>query len=116
MPLIKVQMSVKCDDETKQDICLTLSKICAEGIGKPEAFVSSILEDDATIAFGGEITQGAFVVVKSIGGLNVNVNRTLSQMICECLSEKTGIPGNKIYINFIDVPGASWGHNSGIFA
>ena len=116
MPLIKVQMSVKCDIETKKDICLSLSKICAEGIGKPETFVSSILEDDATIAFGGEITQSAFVVVKSIGGLNANINKTLSKMICECLSEKTGIPGSKIYINFMDVAGASWGHNSGIFA
>jgi phenylpyruvate tautomerase PptA (4-oxalocrotonate tautomerase family) len=116
MPLIKVQMSVKCENEIKQEICLALSKICADGIGKPEAFVSSIIEDDATIAFGGEITPGAFVVVKSIGNLNSEVNKKLSQMICDCLTKSAGIPGNKIYINFIDVPGVSWGHDSGIFA
>jgi phenylpyruvate tautomerase PptA (4-oxalocrotonate tautomerase family) len=115
MPLIKVQMSVKCDTEKKNEICMALSKICAEGIGKPESYVASILEDDATICFGGNLTPGAFVVVKSIGGLNASVNTKLSETICRCLTEKAGIPGDKIYINFIDVPGFSWGWNSSIF-
>jgi len=115
MPLIKVQMSVKCDDGRKKEICLALSKICAEGIGKPESYVASILEDDAVISFGGEITEGAFVVVKSIGGLHADVNRKLSELICDCLTNLAGIPGDRIYINFLEVPGTSWGWNSSIF-
>jgi phenylpyruvate tautomerase len=115
MPLIKVQMSVKCNEEKKKEVCLALSKICAEGIGKPESYVASILEDDAVIAFGGEITPGAFVVVKSIGGLNASVNTKLSEAICTCLNVMVNIPQDKIYINFMNVSGDSWGWNSSVF-
>ena len=115
MPLIKMQTSVKCTDEQKNGIAAELSGICAKTIGKPETYVASVVEDDAVITFGGEPAAGAFVEVKSIGGLNGSVNKELSTAICECLESELGISGSKVYINFTDVPASSWGWHGGTF-
>jgi phenylpyruvate tautomerase len=111
MPLIKLQMSESCSKETKEELACCLSKICAEGIGKPETYVASLVEDDAVIAFGGTVQSSAYVEVKSIGGLNSN----LSAAVCKCLEAKVGIPGSRVYINFTDVPASSWGNNGSTF-
>ncbi len=109
MPLIKLQTSVKCAAETKEELALELSKICAKGIGKPESCVASIIEDDAVISFGGKIANTAFVEIKSIGGLNSDVNNRLSAMICDALNNILGIPGSRVYINFSDISANNWG-------
>lgn len=115
MPLIKMQTSIKCSDEQKSELAKALSSICASGIGKPESYVASLVEDDATFAFGGEVQGAAFVEVKSIGGLNGSVNGALSASICEYLESTLGISGDLIYINFTDVPASHWGCNGSTF-
>ena len=115
MPLIKTLTSVKCTEEQKVELASELSGICAKTIGKPETYVASIVEDDAVITFGGEKADAAFVEVKSIGGLNGNINKALSSAVCECLESKLGIPQDKVYINFSDVSANCWGWNGGTF-
>ena len=115
MPLIKTVVSVECGKEKKDALALELSKICADGIGKPESYVASLVEDDASVAFGGSLSPAAFVEVRSIGGLNGGVNAGLSKSICSKLKETLGIPEDKVYINFTDVPANSWGWNGGTF-
>ena len=115
MPLIKLQMSETCSQETKEELACCLSKICAEGLGKPESYVASLVEDDAVIAFAGAIQNSAYVEVKSIGGFNESVNSSLSVAICKCLEAKVSILGSRVYINFTDIPASSWGHNGATF-
>ncbi len=115
MPLIKLQTSVECSVETKKQLTLELSRICAEGIGKPESYVASIVEDGAVISFGGEFSDAAFIEVKSIGGLNADINNRLSGMICEALKSILGIEGDRVYINFNDISAQNWGCDSSIF-
>ena len=116
MPLIKVQTSADCSDEAiKQKITKELSKLTADCLGKPEMYVSAMLIDDATITFGGEIVPGAFVEVKSIGGLTSEVNNSLSKSISECITENMEIEAAHIYINFVDVPASDWGWQGSTF-
>ena len=115
MPLIKLQMSEKCEIELKESLCKELSRVCASEIGKPESYVMSLVEDDAVVCFGGVVDKAAFVEVKSIGGLSADVNTRLSYAICACIEEKTGICGSKIYINFTNVDPSSWGFNGSTF-
>jgi len=115
MPLIKVTTSAECSAEQKADLTLKMSRICAEGIGKPEMYVAAVVETGAAISYGGELQAGAFVDVKSIGGLNGSVNNSLSAAICDCLQESLGIPGNAVYINFTDIPASDWGLNGSTF-
>ena len=116
MPLIKTMVSVKCDQEKKENLALALSKICADGLGKPESYVASLIEDDAVFAFGGAKSGAALVEVRSIGGLNGAVNAALSKCICDQLETALGIPGDKVYINFVDVQASDWGCNGKTFA
>lgn len=115
MPLIKLETSVKCSEKQKNELVFDLSKICAECTGKPESYVLSIVEDGALISFGGKVKRGAFLEVKSIGGLNDSVNNSLTVKICECLKRELDISPSDVYINFTDVSGVNWGWNGSTF-
>ncbi len=108
MPLIKVQSSVQCSRDVKEATVKRLSTITAGRIGKPESYVAAVLEDDAIISFGGEVGASAFVEVRSIGGLNPEVNNALAAEICDCLEEELGIEPARVYINFFDIPRSNW--------
>ena len=113
MPLIKLQTSVKIQD--KAALALELSRVCAQCTKKPEAYVQSVVEDDAVIAMAGKITDSAFVEVKGIGGLTPAVNKALSEAICKALEGKLKISPSAVYINFTEVAASSWGHNGSTF-
>jgi phenylpyruvate tautomerase len=115
MPLIKAIVSVEVDEITKQALALELSKITADIIGKPESYVAAVVENGAAITFGGKVVDGAFVEVKSIGGLDRTVNGNLCSAICEILKEGLGIETANVYVNFTDVPATNWGYNGSTF-
>jgi phenylpyruvate tautomerase len=115
MPLIKMLTSVKAGDEKKKTLAKKLSKICADCTGKPEMYVASLVEDDAVIAFAGEIKDSAFLEVRGIGGLTPDVNKKLSAEICKCLKSELGIDPGAVYINFIEFSAKNWGWNSSTF-
>lgn len=116
MPLIKVATHLEStEDSTKKSLTLELSQIVADGIGKPETYVAVVLEEPAMISFGGEIGQGAFVEVRSIGGLNKTVNNQLAQSITSCLKSHLSIEPERVYINFIDMPRTDWAWKGATF-
>ena len=54
-------------------------------------------------------------IIRSIGGLSGDVNRKLSQQVCNLLNESLGIPPNRVYLNFTDVGASHWGWNGSTF-
>lgn len=116
MPTIILQTSVKCTEEQKHTLAKELSKICAAQLNKPEMYVMSIINDDATVYFGGSAKRAAMLDVSSVGNLGPNINTAFSKAICEFLSKNINIDPSNIYINFTDVKGANWGWNSKTFA
>jgi phenylpyruvate tautomerase PptA (4-oxalocrotonate tautomerase family) len=115
MPLIKVTTSVKCGDAQKLEATKSLSRIAAEGTGKPETYVQSVFQDGATISIGGEIKECAFVEVKGIGGLERDMNARLSEKICGFLNSELGIDPACVYINFTPIEASKWGWNNSTF-
>ena len=115
MPLIKVQTNVESNREAKEAIVKELSALTAGSIGKPETYQQALIEDDAVISFGGELGPAAFVEVRSIGGLNSEVNNTLASGICDCLNRQLDIDPARIYINFFDIPRTAWAWNKKTF-
>ena len=57
----------------------------------------------AAILMSGKAGDGAFVDIRSIGGLSGDVNRKLSQQVCKLLNDSLGIPPDRVYLNFTDV-------------
>jgi phenylpyruvate tautomerase PptA (4-oxalocrotonate tautomerase family) len=74
-----------------------------------------VTASQAAIQMSGSPGDAAFVDVRSIGGLTVEVNHKLSQKICQLLHDSLGIPPDWIYLNFTDVQASHWGWNGNTF-
>ena len=114
MPLFKLETTVVLTEDQRQVLLASLSKTVAETIGKPQQYVM-VTASHAAIQMSGSPGDAAFVDVRSIGGLTGEVNRKLSQKVCQLLHDSLGIPQNRVYLNFTDVPANHWGWNGNTF-
>ena len=74
-----------------------------------------VVINPVAILMSGKPGPAAFVDLRSIGGLSDDVNRQLSQKIGSLLKETLGVPAERIYLNFSDVPAGNWGWNGDTF-
>src|SRR5208282_347171 len=114
MPLLKLETTVVLPEAKRQALLASLSKIVAETIGKPQQYVM-VAASQAAMQMSGNPGDAAFVDVRSIGGLTHEVNRKLSQKVCQLLHDSLGIPPDRIYLNFTDVQASHWGWNGSTF-
>ncbi len=114
MPLLKLETTVTLTDDKKKTLLAALSKIVAGTIGKPEQYVMVVVSP-AAILMSGKPGDAAFVDVRSIGGLNADVNRQLALEIGTLLKESLDVPPDRVYLNFTDVPAGNWGWNNDTF-
>jgi phenylpyruvate tautomerase PptA (4-oxalocrotonate tautomerase family) len=68
-------------------------------------------QDEAVRTVRGQIR----VPIRSIGRLNDDVNRKLSQQARKLLSDSLGISPDRVYLNFTDVEASNWGWNGSTF-
>ncbi|HRD68017.1 MAG TPA: phenylpyruvate tautomerase MIF-related protein [Candidatus Competibacter sp.] len=114
MPLLALKTSVRLSNQQRHDLLAPLSKIVAECIGKPERYVMVIVDEEAMMMAGVE-SLSAYADIRSIGGLNREVNRKLSERVCNLLREQLGIPPDRIYLGFTSVSAENWGWNGDTF-
>ena len=114
MPLLKLETTVVLSEDKRQALLASLSKIVVETIGKPQQYVM-VAASQAAMQMSGSPGDAAFVDVRSIGGLTGDVNRKLSQKVCQLLHDSLGVPQNRIYLNFTDVQASHWGWNGSTF-
>ena len=114
MPLLKLETNVTMSAEQRAALLASLSKVVAQTIGKPEQYVM-VTAGNTAVLMAGKAGDAAFVDIRSIGGLSGEVNRRLSQRICEVLKTSIGVPANRAYLNFTEVEAANWGWNSETF-
>ena len=114
MPLIRMETSAEMTDEEKGQIVSELSRIAADAIGKPEAYVMALISP-AVMTMAGTSGPAAFLDVRSIGGLNQGVNREISKRVATLLGDRLSIPADRVYISFNSVAGVDWGYNGSTF-
>ena len=114
MPLLKLDTTVPLPEEKGKPLLAALSKAVAGAIGKPEQYVM-VTASQSAMVMSNKAGDAAFVDIRSIGGLNSETNRKLSQQICKLLRDSLGIASDRIYINFTDVEAGNWGWNGGTF-
>ena len=109
MPYISVSTSAKVIDKKKllKEISILVSSLT----NKSEKFVMAKLEDDSEMYFEDE-NPCCFLEIKSIGSLTPS---EMANPISNFFHEKIGIPRDKIYISFEDVPASSWAWNGRTF-
>ncbi|WP_288261534.1 phenylpyruvate tautomerase MIF-related protein [uncultured Prochlorococcus sp.] len=109
MPYINVSTSVEVDDKNKflEEISILISSLT----NKSERFVMAKLDDNCEIYFE-DNSPSCFLEIKSIGSLNPS---EMAKPISNFIYEKIGIPMDKIYISFEDVPASNWAWNGKTF-
>ena len=111
MPLINLRTSLASVDR-RDELLLEMSALLAEQTGKPEDYVMTLLETDVPMTFAGTSAPAAFVEVKSIGALRP---LAMTAAFCELIKARMGIPADRIYITFDDVPASALGWNGRTF-
>ena len=109
MPYINVSTSAKIEDKKKllEDFSILVSSLT----NKSKRFVMAKIDDNSTMYFDGE-SPCCFLEIKSIGSLNPS---EMAKPIANFVFEKMGIPLDKIYISFEDVPASLWAWNGRTF-
>ena len=109
MPYINVSTSAKIEDKKKllEEISILVSSLT----NKSKRFVMAKLEDNLEMYFEDE-NPCCFLEIKSIGSLTPS---EMANPISNFVHEKIGIPRDKIYIYFEDVPASSWAWNGRTF-
>jgi phenylpyruvate tautomerase len=114
MPLLKIQATEHVAGPQQAKLVAAASRLLAEATGKPEKYVMVTL-DPAVILMAGQPGPAAFLDVRGIGGLTPEVNRRVSQQLCQLLKDALGVPAERVYITFTDVPATNWGWNGATF-
>ena len=109
MPYINVSTSAKINDKKKflEEISILVSSLT----NKSKRLVMARIDDNSEMYFEDE-TPCCFVEIKSIGSLNPS---EMAKPVSTFLYEKMGIPIDKIYISFEDVPASMWAWNGRTF-
>ena len=110
MPYINVSTSAKIEDKKKllEEISILVSSLT----NKSKRFVMAKLDDNLEMYFDDE-SPCCFLEIKSIGSLNPS---EMATPISNFVYEKIGIPIDKIYISFQDVPASMWAWNGKTFS
>ena len=110
MPYINISTSAKIEDKKK--ILDEISILVSSLTNKSKRFVLAKLEDSQDMYFEDE-SPCCFLEIKSIGSLNPS---EMAKPISNFVFEKMGIPIDKIYISFEDIPASMWAWNGRTFA
>ena len=109
MPFINVSTSAKIEDKKKllEEISILISSLT----NKSKKFVMAKLDDNSEMYFDDE-RHCCFLEIKSIGSLNPS---EMAKPISNFVYENIGIPIDRIYISFEDVPASMWAWNGRTF-
>ena len=109
MPFINVSTSGKIEDKKKflEEISILVSSLTK----KSKRFVMAKLDNNFEMYFEDE-SPCCFLEIKSIGSLDPS---EMAKQVSNFVNEKIGIPIDRIYISFQDVPASMWAWNGKTF-
>ena len=110
MPYINVSTSAKVNDKGK--LLEEISNLISSLTNKSRRFVMAKIDDNCKMYFDDDEKPSCFFEIKSIGSLNPS---EMAKPISNFVHEKMGIPIDKIYISFEDVPASMWAWNGRTF-
>ncbi len=114
MPYLLIRTSKPLTEEEKHSLLNKGSALVAQTLGKPERYVMTSIESEIAMRFAASDDPCAYLELKSIG-LPGDKTSALSQSLCQLITEELAIPGERIYIEFVDAPRHMWGWNGATF-
>jgi len=109
MPYINVSTSARIKEKKKllEEISILISSLT----NKSRSFVMAKIDDNSQMYFDDK-TPSCFLEIKSIGSLKPS---EMAKPISDFVFEKMGIPIDRIYISFENVPASLWAWNGRTF-
>ena len=114
MPFLKIQTNQPLAEPAAKSLATKASGSVAELLGKPESYVMVSVETNTAMQFAGTDAPLAYLELKSIG-LPKSITASASRALCDLVAGETGVPMNRIYIEFTDAPRQMWGWNGDTF-
>uniref|UniRef100_A0A0N5AJ47 L-dopachrome isomerase n=1 Tax=Syphacia muris TaxID=451379 RepID=A0A0N5AJ47_9BILA len=92
------------------------SKIIASSLGKPESYVSVVVNAGLLMTFGGSSNPCAVCSLESIGGVGGGRNNSHAAKLYPHLQQSLGLSGSRIYIHFVNIDASSMAYDGSTFA
>ena len=109
MPYINTKTNITISEDKEENIKRRLGEAAAI-IGKSEAYLMVNMEDNCRLYFGGDKSApAAFVEIRLFGKSTRDAYNKMTKAVCNIISEELGIAGNRIYVQYEEVP--NWGFN-----
>ncbi|CAI2349015.1 unnamed protein product [Caenorhabditis sp. 36 PRJEB53466] len=117
MPVFTLNVNVSVSADKKVDILKELSTVVGKLLGKPQSYMCVHINTDQAITFAGTTDPAGFAVLKSIGGVGTSKqNNNLASEIFPIIEKHIGIPGNRLYIEFVNLGAADIAFSGNTFA
>lgn len=114
MPYIEAKLSVKLDDDKKDELQGKLTDAVSSAFSKPKAYIMTNIEDGKSLYMGGAKAEGsAYILVRCLGSTSRQSCEMATKEICSMLVKDYGLEGSKIYITYHPVD--MWGWNGSMF-
>ena len=113
MPYIEAKLSVKLDENQKNDLQAKLTDAVSGAFSKPKAYIMIGIEDGKSLYMAEKkLDKGAYVSVSLLGSASKPACQALTKNICDILGAY-GIAGSSVYVTYHPVD--LWGWNGGMF-
>ena len=102
MPFIQVSLSEKLASEKKEAVKQMLGETIALLPGKSEAALMLRLDDDVSMYFKGKPGQCAMIAVHLYKASPLEAKKDYAAKVLTEFSSLTGVPGDRIFMNFTE--------------
>ncbi|MBQ2644941.1 hypothetical protein IJG14_05145 [bacterium] len=111
MPYIEAKLSIKLDENKKNELVIKLSDAVSVALSKPKAYMMVNIEDEKSLYMAEKkLDKGAYISIKLFGSTTKTACEPLTKNICNILAEY-GI--NNVYVTYHPVE--LWGWNGMMF-
>lgn len=114
MPYLRIETNVDVPLANRQPLLEQASELLARELGKPERYVMISLDAGKPMLLAGSGEPLACLQLASIG-LPAASTAGLAEALCALLAKTLGVPAERVYIIFADIPRHLWGWNGGTF-
>ncbi len=114
MPYIEAKLSIKLDENQKNDLQVKFADAVSSAFSKPKSYIMTNVEDSKSLYMGGnKVENGAYIVIRSLGSISKPSCQNATQIICDMLKNDYELSGSNIYVTYHPVD--FWGWNGSMF-
>lgn len=113
MPYINTTVSVPIPKNVEKELANEFGKAITLIRGKTEKWLMLNFTENSSMYFAGSDAPSAMVEVQVFGSASDEEYDALTARMCEVVSEKLGIPADRVYVKYEEYN--RWGWNGGNF-